>query len=115
MNSGITDPLDAITFPYRVRQNTVDVSLYMRALATMHFSIRAFDMPIAFTGYTALSVLRTITLLTLEATAAFIAFSAPSVLVCIASIGKNSQDGTCFSAAAWNTKSTPRIACKTLS
>ena len=87
----------------------------MRALATMHFSISAFDMPIAFTGYTALSVLRTITLLTLKASAAFITFSAPSVFVCTASMGKNSHDGTCFSAAAWNTKSTPCIACRTLS
>jgi hypothetical protein len=25
-------------------------------------------------------------------------------------MGWNSQDGTCFSAAAWKTKSTPRIA-----
>ena len=80
-----------------------------------YFFINAIDVPIAFTGYTALSVLRTITLLTLEASAAFITFSVPRVFVCTASIGKNSHDGTCFKAAAWNTKSTLHIAAKTLS
>ena len=72
----------------------------MRALAAMHFSISALDIPMAFTGYTALSVLRTMTLLTRDARAAFITFSAPRVLVWTASMGKNSQEGTCFSAAA---------------
>ena len=33
--------------------------------------------------------------------------SVPWMLVRTASIGKNSQEGTCFSAAAWKTKSTP--------
>ena len=43
-NSGITDPLEAITFPYLVPQNTVPLSRNIRALATMHFSINAFDI-----------------------------------------------------------------------
>jgi hypothetical protein len=56
-------------------------------LATINFSIIAFEIPIALTGYTALSVLSTTTRFTLQAIAAFITFSAPSTLVRTASIG----------------------------
>ncbi len=38
---------------------------------------------------------------TLAATAASMTFSVPRMLVRTASIGWNSHDGTCFSAAAW--------------
>ena len=34
----------------------------------------------------------------------------PSTLVRTASSGKNSHEGTCLRAAAWKTKSTPRLA-----
>ena len=50
MNSGITDPRDAMTLPYRVPQKTVPLSPCMRALATISFSISALDMPMALIG-----------------------------------------------------------------
>ncbi len=50
------------------------------------------------------------TRLTPAAMAALSRFSAPRTLVRTASMGKNSHEGTCLSAAAWNTKSTPAIA-----
>jgi len=59
INKGMTEPPDAITFPYRVPQ-------------------KMLPDPIRF----------------LER--AIITFSAPRILVLTASIGKNSQAGTCF-------------------
>ncbi len=87
----------------------------LRAKACATFSIIAFEMPIALTGYAALSVPRQTTLRTLLALLASMTFAEPSTLVRTASSGKNSQDGTCLSAAAWKTKSTPRVARSTLS
>ena len=69
-------------------------------LETIIFSIRAFEIPIAFIGYTALSVLKQITFFTLFFIADSKTFSVPKIFVFTASIGKNSHDGTCFSAAA---------------
>ena len=47
-NKGITEPRDAITFPYRVPHNTVNVLNLELAIIT--FSIIAFEIPIAFIG-----------------------------------------------------------------
>ena len=55
----------------------------------------------AFTGYAALSVDRQIAASTPASTAAVSTFSVPNTFVFTASSGKNSHDGTCFSAAAW--------------
>ena len=49
MNSGMTEPRDPITFPYRVPQITVRPSTF-RDAATMTFSIMAFEMPMALIG-----------------------------------------------------------------
>ena len=46
--SGITEPLEAMTLPYRVTQITVEPLLRDLAIAT--FSIIALEMPIAFIG-----------------------------------------------------------------
>ena len=54
-NNGITDPRLAITLPYRTEEITV--SLLVLALATITFSIIAFEIPMALMGYTLLSVL----------------------------------------------------------
>ena len=75
----------------------------LRDLATNTFSIIALEMPMALIGYTALSVLRQIMRLTPHWIAASVAFSVPMTLVLTASIGWNSHEGTCLSAAAWNT------------
>jgi len=69
-------------------------------LATITFSIKAFDIPIALIGYAALSVLRTTTFFTSYSCATVNKLSVPIILVFTASKGKNSQDGTCFNAAA---------------
>src|SRR5687767_3744897 len=100
MNSGMTDPREAITFPYRVPQMTVLLDFSPREAATMTFSIMALEIPMALMGYTALSVLRHTSRLTPAAIAASMTFSVPMMLVLTASIGWNSQDGTCLSAAA---------------
>ncbi|MNR24311.1 hypothetical protein D3C85_1413830 [compost metagenome] len=47
-NKGITDPLDAITLPYLVRQTVVSFKFLEAAIAT--FSIKAFEIPIALIG-----------------------------------------------------------------
>ena len=86
----------------------------LRAKACAVFSISALDMPIALTGWTALSVPRQTTERTPLALAASSTLEDPSTLVCTAWIGKNSHDGTCLSAAAWKTSSTPRVAWCTL-
>src|SRR5690349_8130202 len=99
MKCGTTEPRLAITFPYRVQQITV-VRPPTRDFAIASFSIIALEIPMALIGYTALSVDSTITFLTPADNAAFRTFSAPSSLVRMASIGKNSHDGTCLSAAA---------------
>ena len=57
---------------------------------------------IALTGYAALSVDKQTTFLTPASMAAVRTFSVPKTLVLTASMGKNSHDGTCFNAAAWN-------------
>ena len=71
-------------------------------------------MPIALMGCTALSVPRQTTAATPLALAASMTLELPKTFVRTASSGKNSQDGTCLSAAAWNTKRTPRVARSTL-
>ncbi|MNJ78405.1 hypothetical protein D3C77_761520 [compost metagenome] len=80
---------------------TVLVWSRLRDLATMTFSIMALEIPIALIGYTALSVLRQTTRCTWFWIAASRTFSVPMTLVFTASIGWNSQEGTCFNAAAW--------------
>jgi len=75
--------------------------LRAKALATR--SIMALLRPIALIGYTALSVLRHTTDLTPHSWAARITLSLPCTFVAVACNGKNSHEGTCFSAAAWNT------------
>ena len=64
------------------------------------FSIKALEMPIALIGYAALSVLKQTTFFTPWAEAESMTFWVPKTLVFVASKGKNSQDGTCFNAAA---------------
>jgi hypothetical protein len=59
----------------------------------------AFDIPIAFMGYAALSVDKQITFLTPHSIAAVSTLSVPKTFVLTASSGKNSHDGTCFNAA----------------
>lgn len=73
----------------------------LRDFATAIFSSRALLMPIALMGYAALSVERQMTHFTPESMAASRTLSVPMTLVLTASIGKNSQDGTCLRAAAW--------------
>ena len=73
----------------------------MRDFATNTFSIIALEVPIALTGYAALSVERQITFLTPSSMAAVRTLSVPRTLVLTASSGKNSHEGTCLSAAAW--------------
>src|SRR4051794_40954342 len=99
----MTDPRDAITFPYRVPHIFISWCARSRDLATKTFSISAFDIPMAFMGYTALSVLRHTTRETPQVAAASITFSVPRTFVLTASTGKNSHDGTCLSAAALKT------------
>ena len=48
--SGMTEPRVAMTLPYRVPQRTVSLSLRLRDLATITFSISAFDIPMALMG-----------------------------------------------------------------
>ena len=98
IQSGMTLPLEHITFPYLVQQ--IFVICVVRDFATMTFSIMALLVPIAFTGYAALSVERQMTVFTPSSIAAVNTFSVPRTFVLTASIGKNSQDGTCFNAAA---------------
>ena len=50
MNSGITDPRDAITLPYLVPQRIVPFGRARRDRATISFSMIAFDNPIALIG-----------------------------------------------------------------
>ena len=64
------------------------------------FSIIAFEIPIALTGYAALSVERQIIFFTPAFIAAVNTFSVPRIFVFTASKGKNSQEGTCLRAAA---------------
>src|SRR5680860_1184037 len=73
----------------------------LRANACATFSIMAFDMPMALTGYTALSVPRHTTLSTPFLFAASITFELPMTLVRTASIGKNSHEGTCLRAVSY--------------
>ena len=100
INSGITDPQEAITLPYLVPQNIVFESSKFLDFATITFSIIALDMPMALIGYAALSVLSTTTFFTLCLSANVNTLSVPRMLVFTASNGKNSQEGTCFNAAA---------------
>ncbi len=74
------------------------------------FSAASFVAPYRFTGLTALSVDSASVRGTSLAMAAATTFSAPRMFVLTASNGLYSQTGTCLSAAAWMTTSTPRIA-----
>ena len=100
INKGITLPLLHITFPYLVQHITVPVSFTSRAFAWITFSIIALLIPIALIGYAALSVDKQTIFLTPAFIAAFNTLFVPSIFVLTASIGKNSQEGTCFNAAA---------------
>ena len=99
IHSGMTEPRLHMTFPYRVQQILVFPELL--DLATATFSSIALVIPIAFIGYAALSVERQMTHSTPASIAAVSTLSVPMTFVRTASIGKNSQEGTCFSAAAW--------------
>ena len=50
VNSGITEPLDAITLPYLVPHISVFSGFTVLAFATNTFSIIAFEIPIALIG-----------------------------------------------------------------
>jgi hypothetical protein len=99
---GITEPLEHKTLPYLVQQILVFSGDTVLDFATATLSSSAFDIPIALTGYAALSVDKQIIDFTPSAIATLRTFSVPKTLVFTASIGKNSQEGTCLSAAAWN-------------
>src|SRR5690606_13028720 len=96
--SGITEPREHITFPYRTVDTTVRAVGLLRAKACATFSIIALDMPMALTGYAALSVPKHTSDATPLALLASITFAEPSTFVRTASRGKNSQLGTCFNA-----------------
>ena len=98
--SGITLPRLHITLPYRVQQMVVCSAGMFRAFAWITFSISALEMPMALMGYAALSVDRQTMRRTPAPIAAVSTLSVPSTLVRTASMGKNSQEGTCLSAAA---------------
>ena len=98
MNRGTAEPLDATRLPKRVTQISVLLCCCDFWIAT--FSMYAFVMPMAEVGYTALSVERQTTFFTCFWMAARSRFSLPAILVFTASIGKLSQEGTCFIAAA---------------
>ena len=78
-----------MTFPYLVQQIFVFSGETVLDFATMTFSIIAFDVPIAFTGYAALSVDKQTTVFTPSSIAAVRTFSVPKILVFTASIGKD--------------------------
>ena len=61
IKSGMTDPREHMTFPYRVQQIVVFSGATVRLLAIMTFSIMALLVPMALTGYAALSVDRQMT------------------------------------------------------
>ena len=65
-----------------------------------NLSEQSFVAPYKFTGEQALSVERATTFFTPLFKQALIIFCAPRILVCIASKGLYSVDGTCFNAAA---------------
>ena len=100
IQSGTTEPREQSTLPYLVQQMLVLSGDTVLDFATITFSIIALLVPIAFTGYAALSVDKQIIFFTPASIAAVKTFSVPRTLVFTASIGKNSQDGTCFRAAA---------------
>lgn len=100
INKGITLPREHMTLPYRVQEITVPVPLASLALARITFSIIALLIPMALMGYAALSVDKQTILFTPNCTAAVKTLFVPSTLVRTASMGKNSQEGTCFKAAA---------------
>ena len=50
INNGITEPRDAMTFPYRVAHKTVSLCSCILDLATMTFSAIAFEIPMALIG-----------------------------------------------------------------
>lgn len=100
---GITEPREYMTLPYRTQETTVRLRGLLRAYAWATFSINALLIPIALIGCTALSVLSTTTEPTPLRSAASMTLPLPRMLVRTASSGKNSQEGTCLSAAAWKT------------
>ena len=101
IHSGTTLPRLHKTFPYRVQQILVFSSGTVRDFAVATRSPSAFVTPIALIGYAALSVERQVMLFTPSSMAAVSTLSSPITLVLSASIGKNSHEGTCLSAAAW--------------
>ena len=50
MNSGITEPREYMTLPYRTQETVVALCGLLRACAWATFSIIALVMPIALTG-----------------------------------------------------------------
>ena len=101
--TAVTNSMRLLKLDERVQQMVVASALTVRAFAPITFSIIALLVPIALTGYAALSVERQITFFTPESIAAVSTLSVPKTFVFTASRGKNSQFGTCLSAAAWNT------------
>ena len=86
-NSGMTDPREAMTFPYRVRHSTGSPGSICRERAITFFSMMALVMPIALMGYAALSVERKMAFCTWFATHAEITLSEPTTFVLTASMG----------------------------
>src|SRR5665647_2740470 len=83
----MTEPREYMTLPYRVTETVVLDLGWLRANACAVFSISALDMPMALTGYTALSVLRHTTDRTPAAAAASITLWLPMTLVLTAWAG----------------------------
>ena len=97
---GITEPLEPSTLPNLTAANFV---LYLLPFDCKIISVKRFEAPIAFVGFTALSVEIIINLSTSFSIATSITFFVPKTLFFIASCGRRSIKGTCLCAAAWNT------------
>ena len=102
-NSGETEPLEPSTLPNRTSEKRVPGAV--GANAWMNSSAARLVAPITLVGFTALSVEMKVKALTPRLAAMVAQRRAPSTLVRIASLGLSSISGTCFSAAAWITRS----------
>ena len=99
LNSGITEPLLSITFPYLTVLKVISCFPFI-LLAINNLSAHNFVAPYKFTGAAALSVDNATTFLTFSFNQQLIMFCAPIILVFINSVGLYSAAGTCFNAAA---------------
>src|SRR5438876_9085738 len=99
-----------MTLPYRTHMNRVR-SWPTLAVIYIRSSV-AFVIPMTFIGLHALSVETATAVSTVDSSLrmARTTLEAPMTFVLTASSGAYSQDGTCFSAAAWKTTSARRTA-----